>query len=72
MTHTAAAIHKARIQLAGDLTLTGVVGHEAPVYKKDGVQRLIRRVRDGDLRADSMIIAEGLRAVWAERLGFPG
>ncbi len=70
MTHAVAAIQKAGRRLAGDLTLTGIVGHEVPVGKKEGAIRLIKRVRDGDLRADAMIIVEGRRAIWAASLGF--
>ena len=70
MTHAAAAIQQAGVRLAGELTLTSIVGHEVPVGKKEGAIRLIQRVRDGDLHADAMIIVEGRRAIWTASLGF--
>jgi acetylornithine deacetylase/succinyl-diaminopimelate desuccinylase-like protein len=69
MAHAAAALRRAGVRLRGDLWLTGVVGHETPVGKKEGPRRLIRLLRDGTIRADAIVIVEGPCAVWAASLG---
>jgi acetylornithine deacetylase/succinyl-diaminopimelate desuccinylase-like protein len=69
MAHAAAALRKAGVQLAGDLWLTGVIGHEVPAGKKEGPRRLIRHLRDGTIRADAVLIVEGPCAIWSASLG---
>ena len=69
MVHAAAALRQAGVQLAGDLSMTGVVGHETPVGKKEGPRRLIEHLRSGAIAADGIIIVEGPRAIWAASLG---
>jgi succinyl-diaminopimelate desuccinylase len=73
MVHAAAALRRAGVRLAGDLWLTGVVGHEAPAGKKEGPRRLIEHLRSGGRqagpRADAILIAEGPDAIWAASLG---
>ena len=49
--------------------LTGVIGHETPIGKKEGPDRLIHHLRTGKMRADAMIIAEGPCAIWTASLG---
>lgn len=69
MVHAAAALRRAGVGLAGDLWLTGVVGHETPVGKKEGPRRLIEQFRSGRVPADAVVIVEGPCAVWAASLG---
>jgi acetylornithine deacetylase/succinyl-diaminopimelate desuccinylase-like protein len=69
MVHAARAIERAGIQLRGDLWLTGVVGHETPVGKKEGPLRLIERVRTGNIQTDAILIVEGPCAIWRASLG---
>ena len=69
MVHGAAALRKAGIRLAGNLWLTGVIGHETPVGKKEGPKRLIEHLRSGKIPADAIIIVEGPCAIWAASLG---
>jgi acetylornithine deacetylase/succinyl-diaminopimelate desuccinylase-like protein len=69
MVHAASALRRAGIQLAGDLWLTGVVGHETPAGKKEGPKRLIRHLRDSIIRADAVVIVEGPCALWTASLG---
>ncbi len=69
MVHGAAALRRAGIDLAGDLWLTGVVGHETPVGRKEGPKRLIEHLGSGRIPADSIVIVEGPCAVWAASLG---
>jgi acetylornithine deacetylase/succinyl-diaminopimelate desuccinylase-like protein len=69
MVHAAGALRRAGAPLAGDVWLTGVVGHETPVGKKEGPRRLIRRLREGAIRADAILIVEGPCAVWSASLG---
>ena len=69
MVHAAASLRRAGIELAGDLWLTGVVGHEAPVGKKEGPNRLIERLTGGDIEADAIVIVEGPCAIWTASLG---
>mgnify|MGYP000458704358 CR=1 FL=1 len=45
MVHAASAIRKAGVKLAGNLLLTGVIGHETPIGKKEGPRRLIQQFR---------------------------
>src|SRR5580704_777185 len=40
MTHAVSALRKAGVELAGDLWITGVIGHESPAGKKEGPKRL--------------------------------
>src|SRR6266542_653331 len=68
MVHAAHAIERAGVRLRGDLWLTGVVGHETPVGKKEGPLRLIERFRSGAIRADAILIAEGPCAIWRASL----
>jgi acetylornithine deacetylase/succinyl-diaminopimelate desuccinylase-like protein len=69
MVHAASALRKARVELAGDLWLTGVIGHETPVGKKEGPKRLIRHLRERSIRADAIVIVEGPCALWTASLG---
>jgi len=67
--HAASALKKAGIRLAGDMWLTGVIGHETPVGKKEGPDRLIHHLHAKTMQADAMIIAEGPCAIWTASLG---
>ncbi|HZT31677.1 MAG TPA: M20/M25/M40 family metallo-hydrolase [Bryobacteraceae bacterium] len=69
MVHAAAALHRAGVRLAGDLWLTGVVGHETPAGKKEGTRRLCELLRREEIRADAIVIAEGPQAIWSASLG---
>ena len=69
MVHAAAALRKAGVKLEGALSMTGVVGHETPIGKKEGPKRLIEHLRSGAIAADGIIIVEGPRAIWAASLG---
>lgn len=69
MVHGAAALRRAGVELAGDLWLTGVVGHETPVGHKEGPRRLIQHLRSGRIPAAGILIAEGPSAIWAASLG---
>ena len=69
MVHAASALRKAGVELAGDLWLTGVIGHETPVGKKEGPKRLIQHLRDSTIRADAVVIVEGPCALWTASLG---
>ncbi len=69
MVHAAAALRRAGLEPPGDVWLTGVVGHETPVGKKEGPRQLIRRLRAGAPKADGILIVEGPRAIWAASLG---
>jgi succinyl-diaminopimelate desuccinylase len=69
MVHAASALRRAGLHLAGDLWLTGVVGHETPVGKKEGPRQLIRRLGEGQLHADAILIVEGPDKVWSASLG---
>ncbi len=69
MAHAAGALRRAGVRLRGDLWLTGVVGHETPVGKKEGPLHLISRLREGRPRADAILIAEGPCAIWSASLG---
>jgi len=67
--HAVSALRKAGVQLAGDLWVTGVIGHETPRGKKEGPRRLIHLLRQDEIRADAILIAEGPCAIWAASLG---
>jgi succinyl-diaminopimelate desuccinylase len=69
MVHAVRAIERAGLRLRGDLWLTGVVGHETPVGKKEGPLRLIERIRGGTVRPDGILIVEGPPAIWSASLG---
>jgi acetylornithine deacetylase/succinyl-diaminopimelate desuccinylase-like protein len=69
MVHAISAIQSAGLRLRGDLWLTGVVGHETPVGKKEGPLRLIEQIRAGALRPDAILIVEGPPAIWSASLG---
>lgn len=69
MVHGAAALRRAGVDLAGDLWLTGVVGHETPVGKKEGPKRLIEHLLSGQIPATAILIVEGPCAVWSASLG---
>ena len=69
MIHAVSALRKAGLELAGDVWLTGVIGHESPAGKKEGPKRLIQHLRSGKMRADAIIIGEGPCAIWAASLG---
>src|SRR5688572_14208291 len=69
MVHAAEALQRAGVRLKGDVWLSGVVGHETPVGKKEGPRRLIERIRDGHVRPDAILIAEGPCAIWRASLG---
>jgi len=69
MVHAASALRRAGVRLKGDLYLTGVIGHESPVGRKEGPRHLIRRLRDGSLPVEAIIIVEGPAAIWSASLG---
>jgi acetylornithine deacetylase/succinyl-diaminopimelate desuccinylase-like protein len=69
MVHAASALRKAGVELDGDLWLTGVIGHETPIGKKEGPKRLIQMLDSGDIAADAIVIVEGPCAIWAASLG---
>jgi acetylornithine deacetylase/succinyl-diaminopimelate desuccinylase-like protein len=69
MVHAASALKKAGVELRGDLWLTGVIGHEAPVGKKEGPMRLIEHLSSRKIPADAIIIVEGPCAIWTASLG---
>jgi acetylornithine deacetylase len=69
MVHAVRAIERAGLRLRGDVWLTGVVGHETPVGKKEGPLRLIERIRGGVVCPDAILIVEGPRAIWSASLG---
>jgi acetylornithine deacetylase len=69
MVHAIRAIERAGLRLRGDLWLTGVVGHETPVGKKEGPRRLIQQMRAGRVRPDAILIVEGPAAIWSASLG---
>ncbi len=69
MVYAASALKKAGVQLAGDVWLTGVIGHEAPEGKKEGPKRLIEHLRSRRIPADAVIIVEGPCAIWTSSLG---
>ena len=69
MAHAAHALERAGVRLKGDVWLSGVVGHETPVGKKEGPNRLIERIRRGDIEPDAILIAEGPCAIWRASLG---
>lgn len=69
MVHGVAALRRAGITLAGDVWLTGVVGHETPVGRKEGPRRLIEHLRSGHIPAQAIVIVEGPCAVWSASLG---
>jgi acetylornithine deacetylase/succinyl-diaminopimelate desuccinylase-like protein len=69
MVHAMRAIERAGIRLRGDVWLTGVVGHETPVGKKEGPLRLIERIQAGHMKPDAILIVEGPCAIWRASLG---
>jgi acetylornithine deacetylase/succinyl-diaminopimelate desuccinylase-like protein len=69
MVHALRAIQHAGVRLRGDVWLTGVVGHETPIGKKEGPEHLIRRITTGTLRPDAILIVEGPAAIWCASLG---
>jgi len=69
MAHAVRAIRKAGVRLCGDLWLTGVVGHETPIGKKEGPKRLIQRIRGQEIRPHAILIGEGPAAIWTASLG---
>lgn len=69
MVHAAAALKKAGVKLGGDVWLTGVIGHETPIGKKEGPRRLIAHLRGTQIRADAIVIVEGPCALWSSSLG---
>lgn len=69
MVHAAHALQRAGVRLNGDLWLSGVVGHETPVGKKEGPLRLIEVIKAGGIRPDAILIAEGPCAIWRASLG---
>ena len=69
MVHAAHALERAGVRLKGDVWLSGVVGHETPVGKKEGPRRLISRIQAGHIKPDGILIAEGPCAIWRASLG---
>jgi acetylornithine deacetylase/succinyl-diaminopimelate desuccinylase-like protein len=69
MVHAVRAIERVGLRLRGDLWVSGVVGHETPVGKKEGPYHLIQRIREGMLRPDAILIVEGPAAIWCASLG---
>ncbi len=72
MVHAIRALDRAGVRLRGDLWLTAVVGHETPIGQKEGPLHLIRRIREGALRPDAILIVEGPPAIWSMSLGSTG
>ncbi|MER3405961.1 MAG: hypothetical protein C4289_13025, partial [Chloroflexota bacterium] len=56
MVHALGAVQRAGVRLRGDVWLTGVVGHETPIGKKEGPEHLIRRINAGNPRPDAILI----------------
>ena len=69
MIHAVGAIIRSGVKLKGDVWLTGVVGHESPVGKKEGPLRLIERINQRAIRPDAILIVEGPAAIWTASLG---
>jgi acetylornithine deacetylase/succinyl-diaminopimelate desuccinylase-like protein len=69
MVHAASTLRKSCVSLAGDLWVTGVIGHEDPNGKKEGPRRLIERLRGGEIHAHGILIGEGPCAIWRASLG---
>ena len=69
MVHAASVLRRSGVELGGDLWLTGVVGHETPVGRKEGPRRLIEHLGSGKIAASAAVIVEGPCAVWAASLG---
>jgi acetylornithine deacetylase/succinyl-diaminopimelate desuccinylase-like protein len=63
------ALRRAGVAPGGDVWLSGVVGHETPVGKKEGPLRLIERLRSGAQPADAILVCEGPAAIWRASLG---
>jgi acetylornithine deacetylase len=59
MAIAARALIDTGIKLRGDLTLAGWIGHEAPHGKGEGPRAVAEAVKEGKIRADSVIVAEG-------------
>ncbi|MCY3800910.1 MAG: M20 family metallopeptidase [Chloroflexi bacterium] len=70
--HAASAIKRSGLHLAGDLVISGVIGHETPIGQKEGPDRIIQLMQDGELAADAIVIAEGPKAIWAASAGCTG
>lgn len=70
--HAVSAIKRSGLRLAGDLTISAVIGHETPIGQKEGPDRIIQHMRDGELAADAIVIAEGPKAIWAASAGCTG
>ena len=69
MVHAATALKKAGVKLRGDLWLSGVIGHESPVGKKEGPRALIEQFHSGEVPADAVLIVEGPDKIWSASLG---
>ena len=63
------ALQESGTELAGDLWLTAVVGHEEPEAGKDGPKALIQDINDGRIAADRIIIVEGDDELWVMSMG---
>ncbi len=66
MVHAASALRKAGVQLAGDLWLTAIVGHEEG---KEGTLRLVDHLQQRHMTPDAIVVGEGPRAIWLASLG---
>ena len=63
------ALAESGIELAGDLWLTAVVGHEEPEAQKDGPLALIEDRNSGRVGGDRILIVEGQDALWVMSMG---
>jgi acetylornithine deacetylase/succinyl-diaminopimelate desuccinylase-like protein len=63
------ALAEAGVELAGDLWLTAVVGHEEPEAQKDGPLALIEDCNSGRVGGDRILIVEGRDALWVMSMG---
>ena len=69
MLGAARALGESGVELAGDLVLSAVVGHEDPEARKDGPRALIEDLKGGRVAADRILIAEGRDALWVMSMG---
>jgi len=63
------ALTESGVELAGDLWLTAVVGHEEPEAQKDGPLALIEDCNSGRVGGDRILIVEGRDALWVMSMG---
>jgi acetylornithine deacetylase/succinyl-diaminopimelate desuccinylase-like protein len=66
---TVKALKESGTKLAGDLWITAVVGHEDVEAAKDGPLAMCEDIRDGRIKCDSILIAEGDSEIWMMSTG---